>query len=307
MFEQEAPFAIQIEMTEGCPLRCDFCGINAIRGKKREYKFMTIETAYRIAQAIERAEWNPRIEFAMHGEPTMNPERLRIIEAFRDTLGDDVYMMMLTNGVGLLADDGETLSNRIDYLFGFGMNTVALEEYSHCNAAEKIVEEYSGRYEWIHYPDEKNGNPHARHKGRKLVLIRDIAKNVKGTHAHLCNHCGCAGPLDMSYMDKRCAKPFREMSFIWDGSVTACCNDFKNRRLLGSINVEDDIEKLWNHPFFQAMRQRLYNWSRDFMPCYGCNFRTYRNGLLPDKTGVEYLPDINEEQKLMLRVGQYEN
>jgi hypothetical protein len=51
---------------------------------------------------------------------------------------------------------------------------------------------------------------------------------------------------------------------------------------------------LWNHPRFDAARRYLYRAERgEIGVCSGCNVRTYRNGLLPDKMGKSkmFMPD----------------
>src|SRR5450631_2938097 len=97
IFRQEAPFAAQIELSEGCQLYCDFCGLQGIRTiKEKNFKFMSASTAESIASQIELAGWNPRIEFAMHGEPTMNPEYILIVNIFRQYLPKH-HIMMTSN------------------------------------------------------------------------------------------------------------------------------------------------------------------------------------------------------------------
>ena len=42
MRKQQAPFCIKMEFTEGCNLRCNFCGLQGIRAPgEKNYKFMT--------------------------------------------------------------------------------------------------------------------------------------------------------------------------------------------------------------------------------------------------------------------------
>jgi len=82
-YQQGNPYCIQVELSEGCNLRCSFCGLNGIRGKENNYKFMTLETAERVASDMKEYGWNSRVEFAMHGEPTMNPHFVEIIAIFR--------------------------------------------------------------------------------------------------------------------------------------------------------------------------------------------------------------------------------
>src|SRR5512135_1233867 len=92
--EGGAPWCIQPELAEGCSWRfgsgkgglCSFCGIQAIRSGPGEFKFMTVGTAMRIAEGMIGWNEKPRIEFAMRGEPLMNPKHLEIFRIFRDRL-----------------------------------------------------------------------------------------------------------------------------------------------------------------------------------------------------------------------------
>ena len=81
---QQAPFTVLIEPTEGCNLGCSFCGLRGIREKgTKPWKYMSIETAERIASEIANAGWNAKLVFAQHGEPTLNPKLFEIIATFR--------------------------------------------------------------------------------------------------------------------------------------------------------------------------------------------------------------------------------
>ena len=52
---QEAPFTVQIELTEGCNLGCKFCGLRGMREKgTKPWKFLNIKTAKRIASEINK-------------------------------------------------------------------------------------------------------------------------------------------------------------------------------------------------------------------------------------------------------------
>ena len=59
--KQEPPFAIQVELTEGCNLFCKFCGIRGIRKKPNECKFMSLECSKNIAKQIGATKWGSRI------------------------------------------------------------------------------------------------------------------------------------------------------------------------------------------------------------------------------------------------------
>ena len=290
-YKQEPPFAVQIELVEGCNLRCSFCGINGIRGKERNYKFMTAKTAERIASELAAHGWNSRIEFAMHGEPTMHPDAAKIIGIFRKHL-PRASMLMLSNGGGLQGPEGLVLIQR---LFDAGLNTLGLDEYQNVSLVPKIVARIAAEsntgFEFYVYPDQALGNPHARQKpkARRLVHIRPIDANTEGTHATLNNHAGAGAPKSDAGQGKPCAKPFRELSFRWDGSTAICCNDWRGELATGNIH-KVGLMDIWRGEVMNEARKRLILGMRDFGPCAGCDATSYRVGLLPDTFGRETLP-----------------
>lgn len=292
---QAPPFCVQIEPTEGCPLMCSFCGIHGIRKKAGDYKFMTVETARDIAISMKSLKWNSRIEFAMHGEPTMNPKLFDIIAVFRQHLPKN-YLLLETNGCGLATDSVSYVAQ----LAKAGLNCLAIDEYRGVSWAPMIAEELrdSGRVV-IDYPANKAGNPHQRKKGFTVVRVAPITLSGEGTHATLNNHCGCGGPLDYSKNDKRCAKPFREMSIRWNGKVSICCNDW--RGIVKAGDIKDGLEQIWNGEVFQSARRILLEGRRDLIGiCNGCNATSYRPGLLPDLLGQVELSEPSQSDVSVL-------
>ncbi|MGD9210724.1 MAG: radical SAM protein, partial [Desulfobacteraceae bacterium] len=224
--DQEAPNGVQVEMVEGCPLRCDFCGINGIRGDKRTYKYMTLETAEHIAQEMAGLKWTSRLEFAMHGEPTMHPNYLEILKIFRKHLPKN-HMLLLTNGANIRVGASEKLLA----IFETGVNCIGIDRYTNIPWADEIKAQLVKASAFFYnYPEDGNdANPHRRVKGQRIVFLSPIDTTTSGTHSQMIlgNHCGAAAPKDDSKKDKRCARPFRELSFRWDGNVAICCNDFR--------------------------------------------------------------------------------
>lgn len=304
-YKQEAPFAVQVELTEGCNLRCSFCGVNGIRGAERTYKYMTIKTAVNVAKSIAAAGWNPRFEFAMHGEPTMHPDAPGIIAVFRQHFPKS-SILMLSNGGGLVGAD--TCQKVMD-LFGAGLNTLGLDEYEGITLVPRLLKTLDDSDFWDImyqttlevYPDNPKVSPHTPQKSNvtRIVHIRPISLNETGTHATLNNHAGAGAPKNDSGMGKRCAKPFRELSVRWDGGVAICCNDWRGQLKLGNFN-QDTLEQIWNNPIAEAARRKLYRGERDFGPCKGCDATSYRVGLLPDKLGKVELPKATPAQERLL-------
>lgn len=308
MREQQAPFCIQVELTEGCNLMCAFCGLNGIRQKPGDnLKFMTVKVAEQLASDIAAAGWNSRIEFAMHGEPTMNPNAADIVESFRVHLPKS-YMMMTSNGGGLLANPKERIAN----LFAAGLDTLAIDEYEAVKIGAKLREKLGLPKKrsiktkdvlgalFHNYPEDPHGNPHRRFRSwKRLVFIRDISVATDGVHATLNNHAGAAAPPNDKAAGKRCAKPFREMSVRWDGNIAVCCNDWRGEYKCGNM-MRTPLTAIWQGKEFDAARRKLYLGQRDFGPCAGCDALSYRPALLPDHMGKEKMPKPDRTTKVVI-------
>lgn len=288
---QQAPFTVLIEPTEGCNLGCSFCGLRGMRKKgTKPWKYMKVELAKRIASEIERAGWRSKIVFAQHGEPTLNPNIVEIIRIFREHLPNNIFHMY-TNGYAI--NRAEDTEEYLKTLFHAGLDNIIVDCYSEngdWNFVDKINRD---KYNVTLY-DKKVPLYTNNHKIR-ILLLPPIKFDNKITRK-LANHCGAAAPLDDSYNNKRCAMPFRELAFRYDGNVSLCCDDFRGEYPIANIN-DMDIVSLWNHEKFQAARIMLYNYSRDFLPCRGCTNISMRVGFLPDSSGQETLPKITDKVK----------
>lgn len=281
---QDPPNTVKVEMTEGCSLFCSFCGIRGIRKSAGDFKFLTTELATLVAKKIKRSGWRSKIEFTMHGEPTMNPDYVKIIKIFRSQLPNS-QLMITSNGTGLLKGK-EGPAKNILALKGAGLNILALDDYKYAKIVSKIIAEIKGNKDFpvYYYPQQKN-NPNVKRKTKdfSVIIIDDISGGKVGTRT-LSNHCGCSAPLNSKRKGKRCARPFRELVIRWDGNVSICCNDWRGVFCCGNIK-DNNVEEIWQGKEFHAVRQKLYRGERDFAPCHGCDSVSYRVGLLPDKLG----------------------
>lgn len=292
IYPQQPPYSLQVELAEGCNLACWFCGLQGITQGQGKYKLLTVPNATLLAARLGEAtlthNWNPRVEFAMHGEPTMNPDWVEIIRQFR-LFNPNLQLMMTSNGGGLLRKPGITAN--VDAAFEAGLNILALDDYEGVMICDKVRHQYTGAMQMYEYPRDPAGNPHRRHKrGTQFItLLRDISVATKGTHSSLNNHAGSAFPKNQRAAGKRCAKPFREMSIRWDGNVAICCNDWPGEFKVGSA-LGHSLQTLWHHPALDAARRHLIRGQRVFGPCQGCDATSYRPGLLPDTRGQDTLP-----------------
>lgn len=296
VYQVPPPNCIQIEPTEGCSLACWFCALQVLRdnGADRDtqtngkasapYKFMTLETAERIAGEVARAGWNSRFMFAMHGEPTMHPHLVELVATFRKHNPKN-SITVTTNGSGLVKDAVQ----RIEALFAAGVNALVFDDYAHADFVPRIRESFPLLSVPVYeYPrDKAKVNHNEAFYGKHVIVLECITHGNVQTHS-ITNQGGNSG-TKKEKVARRCAKPFRELSFRWDGNVALCCDDWPGVYKIGSIH-DMPLEDLWHHPFFDAARRRLYQKDRNFGPCRGCNVKTPRDGLLPDKLGKDTMP-----------------
>ena len=288
----DPPNSVKLELTEGCNLRCSFCGIGTVQKDRKKYKFMAPDLAEKVAR--ETVGWNQRWEFAMHGEPTMNPHIFDIYAVIRKWHPAS-SMMMLTNGIPMLPDAAGFVQN----LWDSGLNTVAIDAYESTGAPDKIRKSLSDAgISWHEYPEEPGPNPHQRTKWheKNVCFVQDISTATKGTHSSISNQAGAAGPLTDKFNDRRCGRPYRELAVRQDGRIAICCNDWPGEMIVGDVSKEN-TRAVWTSEDYEAIRRILYVDKRTFRPCQGCDSQSPRPGILPDRMG---------KQTMTIQPGDYE-
>lgn len=300
------PWSCQIELVEGCNRRCKFCGINGIWADRahRKIKYMSLRLLETIASNL--ASWwgdtSKRIELAMHGEPLLHPEVCDAVAILRDRL-PACQLSLATNGRVLLLDKakGETL---VDSLFDAGLNWLCVDTYDGSyNAFKSFFECCScGGAPLYSFYDKDCPAAYHNHGPKRtgVILIEDLGA-MSGTRASrvILNHAGNVSPDTLRQygvpikelpLAKTCSRPFRELVIHYDGSVPACCMDWRHELLLGVMKPDGSLRKIWNGGPAFAVRSLLQQHKRLMLPCYLCDYNGgFRLGLLPkvEETGME--------------------
>lgn len=291
--KQQAPFTLEIEPTEGCNLGCNFCGLRGIRENgKKPWKYMEFETFKKIIDDVKKIKWTTKIVFAGHGEPTLNVNLLQMLEYARKTLPTQ-RLFVISNGYGIVNSDSG-ITNFIEKLKQLKVGLI-LDNYSENGDWHRIIDNVDNNEYNVEFFNKKSKLFDENKKFRILVYPLQVDTKKK-LMRKMSNHCGAAAPLDFSHVNKRCAKPFRELFIRWDGNVALCCDDFRGEYYISNTK-EQFLEDIWNHERFVAARIMLYNYSREFKPCYGCNCISMSPALLPDQLGKKELPSITDEIK----------
>ena len=278
------PWSAQIEFVEGCTKICGFCGIQGIRKTPGNFKYMELNTAMKTANEI--AEYCPtiRIEFAMHGEPTMHPDLFGLIEAFRGKL-PKAQIQITTNGVKFTSGRLEQISRD---LFMAGIDFICLDTYEPERSdlrgqAQKAKESGFCNVIDFYESDISPWSNFHRKLNNTIILLDDIGiNNKKRSNRVIYNHAGnnISKPIPKESLKKQCTLPFREFSVCWNGDINICCQDWKHENVIGNINSLS-LKSIWEGERFELFRYHLYHKNRNLTPCYKCDINCgMRVGLL---------------------------
>jgi hypothetical protein len=260
---------------------------------------------------MRSVDWSSKIEFAMRGEPLMNPNAVEIVSIFRKHL-PQTHIMLTSNSLPLLR--GKGVAENVNALFNAGLNVLALDAYE---ASHKAIEQVrvhgvqSNSIDLFDYIDGENkASPYTRVKPdvRRIFIMQDMEQailsgNKVGTKVGS-NHAGVGLPPLEEPLIARCARPFREMTIYHDGSVPLCCNDWRGKFMCGDLNKQEILD-IWDGPILNAARVHLYAHDRTFRPCDVCSNKSFRVGLLPDKLGkADMPPPTIETRKIVKEVGE---
>jgi MoaA/NifB/PqqE/SkfB family radical SAM enzyme len=286
----------QIELVEGCTRRCDFCGINQIKDKCTPPNFMSVSLAEYIAAQISRDfKERIRIEFAVHGEPLLNPDIVEIIRLFRYYLPKS-QLSIISNGDPLLMDKSWELND----LFEAGLNFLMVDFYDHNEDRNSrlfdVIEKTGIDDIKDFYEDDVHIWGYKSSKIKEIIIVPPLAEKSGDKAIRKIHTAGGNLPLevwDKYSIDKgklpkltRCAKPFREMTINWKGNVSVCCEDWKQEHVIDNV-VDKDIVDIWNSEKMNQYRYILYHKRRDLIPlCELCNQMSFRVGFL--KVEEEY-------------------
>lgn len=120
---------------------------------------------------------------------------------------------------------------------------------------EKDIADFEARYRSLFDP----GNFHIiRNLNPWFNLVKDMA------HPDF----GAAPPANKPNI---CDYPFILLHVGWNGDVIICCSDdVDGDCILGRIEKEGDLRKVWHGPVLEAIREKHRNYVIDMKPCDKC-------------------------------------
>lgn len=281
-----SPWCVNIEMTFGCNLRCEMCGIRNLNIPKTHFEYLTIDAAREIAKSLAKNYPRARIEFTLRGEPLLNPNSGEIIEIFRQHLSA-TQLMVTTNGLSFLSKRRGGWEKQIRNLKNVNVLLIDLYEPYGERLKDIILRWGKKQNTWkvIDFFRDKF-NPWQNHgpKAKFICLMDDIMRcSGKKITRKIHNHGGNSkiGRVLKYPLPKMCVLPFRRFSIQFDGSVGICCNDFGLEYCVGNV-LESGTKDVWLSKSFMAARKMIRHKLRWFPPCCNCDQGAgMRPGLVP--------------------------
>ncbi len=283
---------------------CSFCGIHSIWKDKedRVLRFMASALAEEIAGGL--ATWGftkKRVEFAMHGEPTLHPEVLQLISIFRKYL-PFCQLQLTTNGLIIKKRGAEFVRD----LFRAGINILIVDTYVHAEEIANVCVQSRIKCQSYYEPGVLNPYHNNGFSLQQIILMDDLAgKNNVRKARKILNHAGNANQDNLRKMglvpvaglplQKTCSRPFREITIHWDGTIPFCCLDWRHEFIAGKFGVDGGFADIWGGQGFIALRSMLQQKKRAFRPCTRCDYSGgFRLGLLPKS------PQMSEDDARLL-------
>jgi len=290
-------YRIKIEASLGCNRDCKFCGMTRTKSYLLKPKLFEVILT-KIPDTVKR------IEFILHGEPTLNPNLVDYIEAIRGKYSK-LQIAVCSNGFRFLSK-----MYNPDYFFNLydkGINLLQVDLYSveDWESFKKlIVENKSGieergiRIKNLYSQDINVFFSYRGNKNKELIYVKEFEQLNSGfTKQRRFHTFGGNVPVELwkNYSDKypdfnkfpltgkgkTCTSLLKYISIGANGDLYFCCRDASHTLLLGNIKTVD-LQELWFSEDMQKLRLLIKAARRDLLAqCFLCSRFCYRDPLYP--------------------------
>lgn len=275
----KVPLYLDIELTNCCNIHCNMCPVGT-DAMKRNKGFMSEEVFEQILNNIKRYHIQG-VRFIRWGEPTLHPHFLDWAKALKQ---EGVLVHFNTNGL-LLNEEKikEIIEAKIDSVkFSFqGIDDLTYGEMRSGGSYSKLLHiikmmysmrgkgakpyisvttsiTYESDEEITRFQEEISPYCDEVGVGRTKMQHIDIkrmklSKERKTVYERFMKE-------DRSSMHRMtvCPEIWDKLSVNWDGSVSACCQDYDNIMIVGNI-LENDLKEIFHNEKEKYYREILKN------------------------------------------------
>ncbi|MCX6272452.1 MAG: radical SAM/SPASM domain-containing protein [Bacteroidetes bacterium] len=288
------PFAISIEPTNVCNLKCPECpaGTGLLN---RPAGFISMVHIDHIINKLPKEVWMVNLYF--QGEPLLHPALPDIIQRFA---GSKRYVSLSTNAQCLSADLAERLvRSGLDHLIISmdGYDQVSYEKYRKGGDFKKVTDgiqfvtdarKRAGRLDpfieiqslLLRHNEERKDDIKeiARQCGADRVVFKtaqfyrpgkdnDLIPLHDWNRRYSIDNIG--NYVLKNSMRNRCFRMWSSCVVTWDGKLIPCCFDKEAGYVMGELNKESLLE-IWKGLEYQKFRKKVFQQRREIPICGNC-------------------------------------
>lgn len=247
---QGFPSRIEVGVSKNCNLRCNCCP-NTFLKKNPTEQVMPMSLFKKILTDLKSIDYDGKFQFHRYNEPMLiNVERY--IETAKEYL-PKITTELVTNGTQLN-------SFRLVNLQKTPIDKIIVTQHTSKGFIDNLDK----------IPDDLLKNVDVRYE-EELILVNRAGAIKSGATESL-----------ESPLKQPCYSINNAFIVNSNGQVPLCTDDYYSKVILGDLNKES-VEKIWNSPFSQRIRQELDKGNRTFLTlCKKCDRTPHQRDLSTD-------------------------
>lgn len=283
------PFAIRIEPTNKCNLRCVMCPTGQ-SSKDRPTGFMDMGLYQKIIDEVGKFSHPVWLYLYLGGEPLLHPDLAKMVRMAKDK---GLYCRLNTNATLLSVDVSEALLKSGLDCVEFSFDDVSPIEYEAMRRNAKYDKALSNIRGFLQLKKKyRMSNPLVTVGGVRLRVSGDTRRievsqgfkrlfegyaihNFASVYAHL--WAGDFAKNELYQYNRsddsafRCKTLWSCLTINWKGDVVACCYDLNYDCILGDVR-DSRVADVWNNDNMIRMRQLLHDGRyNDMKLCSTCS------------------------------------
>jgi MoaA/NifB/PqqE/SkfB family radical SAM enzyme len=233
---------IDLMVTELCNRECEFCPRS--EGYPNLNLHMSLDVVKKIANDLKKINYKHRILFCGFGEPLLYKNLTESIEILRESLPNNQYIQMVTNGDKLTR-------KKIDELYNAGLNKIYVSLYD----GEEQIDIFNKMFKGI---------------DTEKYFFHHYYKTYEENYGFL-HYSNRSGAMYKGKKKGSCNIPFYTMTINYLGKTILCSHDWSKQHYFGDV-MKDTIEDVWlRNKKMIEYRKMLTEGNRCLSPCTNCN------------------------------------
>ena len=222
---------IEINLTELCDRTCFFCP-RSIGYPNKNFN-LSLDDAIILRERLDEFNFKGWLSLCGQGEPTLNKNFTKLIDIFAK---NKKYKIRLTTNGYKFENHDKNILNKLDRL---------------------VISVYENeKYEFFKKQVSK-------------LKIDKIELRKQYENVEKFNNCG--GYFNSLTVNRPCKFPFFKMYIDYNLDIRLCCNDWKEKKIMGSLQ-KNSIYDIWNNAMFNEYRTHLSKGYRNKLnPCSKCD------------------------------------